>query len=191
MFIFALIIRYILIEPFWVDGQSMESSFHHHDYLIIDKFSYHFRAPQRGEVIVFKFPADPRKNFIKRVIGLPYETVEIKNGKVVIYNKNNPKGFRLEENYIKVKPGEGTYGDLSREIGKDEYFVLGDNREPNMSEDSRYPEVGNIPKVNIVGRAWIRLWPRENFGIIKKPEYSTINFYLTAFDSILKNSISK
>ena len=126
-------VRYFLVQPFFVRGASMESSFEDGDYLLIDEISYRFRQPQRGEVIVFRAPEDKSQFYIKRIIGLPGEEVQIKDGKVVILNKNNPK--------VSVGPGE--------------YFVLGDNRE--HSSDSRI--WGQVNKKLITGRAFFRAWP--------------------------------
>ena len=81
-------IRYFLFQPFFVRGQSMDPNFENGDYLIIDEISYRFRSPQRGEVVVFKYPEDPSQRFIKRIIGLPGETIEIKNGEITVYNQD-------------------------------------------------------------------------------------------------------
>ena len=124
-------IRFFIIQPFFVRGESMHPSFGDKDYLIIDELSYRFDNPQRGEVIVFRFPQDPSQYYIKRIIGMPEETVEVKDGKVFIYNKDNPLGKELRERYLE----ESTSGDMKIKLDDNEYFVLGDNRD--ASSDSR------------------------------------------------------
>ena len=149
----AGLVRYFLVQPFFVEGASMEPNFEDGEYLLIDEISYYFKSPQRGEVIVFHYPLDTSKYYIKRVVGLPNETVEIKNGGVVIYNDGNPDGFSIDENYL---PREGiTTGNVKKKLGRNEYFVLGDNR--LASSDSR--QWGILPRNDIVGRVWVRAWP--------------------------------
>lgn len=145
-------VRYYIIQPFFVIGASMEPNFETGDYLIIDELSYLFRQPQRGEVIVFHFPLDARQYYIKRIIGLPGETLEIENGKIIIKNSNKKNGFILDENY---QLGGYTYGMTKITLKNDEYFVLGDNR--SESSDSR--RFGSVNKKFIVGRALIRAFP--------------------------------
>jgi len=148
-------VRYFLIQPFYVKGTSMEPNFHNYEYLIIDELSYQFHAPQRGEVIVFRYPRDPQEHFIKRVIGLPGEDVQIKNNHVYIYNTQHPDGFILNETYL--NPNEITVANNENRITlKDnEYFVLGDNRQ--ASQDSRF--FGSVNKSFITGRVWLRGLP--------------------------------
>ena len=143
--------RLYVAQPFIVDGLSMYPTFDNGHYLIIDELSYRFREPARGEVIVFEYPNDPDKYFIKRIIGLPGETVVINNGQVTIYNEENPKGFKLEESYITLPKYENFRANLSDK----EYFVMGDNRA--ASSDSRV--WGALPAGNIVGRPVIRFLP--------------------------------
>ncbi len=151
--VLAGLVRYFLVQPFFVEGASMEPNFEDGQYLLIDEISYYFKPVERGEVIVFHYPLDTSKYYIKRVVGLPNETVEIKNGGVVIYNDGNPDGFITQENYL---PREGiTAGNVKKKLGRDEYFVLGDNR--LASSDSR--QWGILPKNDIVGRVWVRAWP--------------------------------
>lgn len=151
--ILAGLVRYFLIQPFFVEGASMEPNFLNGEYLLIDEVSYYFKPVGRGEVVVFHYPLDTSKYYIKRVIGLPNETVEIKNGRVVVYNDNNPDGLFIDESYL---PREGiTAGDIKKKLGRSEYFVLGDNRP--VSSDSR--QWGVLPKNDIVGRVWVRAWP--------------------------------
>jgi len=138
-------VRLFLFEPFLVKGQSMEPNFYNYDYLIIDKLSYFFRNPQRGEVVVFKPPIDRKVYYIKRIIGLPGERIEIRDSKIKVFNKENPEGFILNEPYL----NDYYYlGDLDVNLKNGEYFVLGDNRE--VSYDSR--KWGPIKKNDISGR---------------------------------------
>lgn len=159
-------IRFFLVQPFFVRGQSMEPTFSDGDYLVIDEISYRFRQPQRGEVVVFKFPGKTQDFYIKRIIGLPGETVEIRAGKVRIYNQDHPSGFTLNEPYLS--------SNLQRDenmrpvrLGEDEYFVLGDNR--RASYDSR--RWGTLKKDHIIGRVWIRPWPPVEPFLFAAPEY--------------------
>ncbi len=145
-------IRYFLFQPFFVRGESMAPTFENGDYLIVDEISYRFREPKRGEVVVFKYPKDTSQRFIKRIIGLPGETVEIKNGKVEIY-KNNKKIVLDESSYL--NSDIFTQGDLKVFLKKDEYFVMGDNRP--FSYDSR--RFGVVPKKDIIGRVILRFSP--------------------------------
>ena len=156
-------IRYFIVQPFFVRGESMLPSFNDKDYLIIDEFSYRFYRPERGEVVVFRFPQDPSQYYIKRIIGLPGETVEIKNGAVTIINRNNPEGVVIKENYL----NENTPGEIKIKLDDNEYFVLGDNRD--ASSDSR--RWGPLSNHLIIGRAWLRIWPFNEAHAIKNPVY--------------------
>jgi len=146
-------IRYYLVQPFFVKGASMEDNLHDGDYLLIDEISYRFNDPKRGDIIVFRYPENPSQFFIKRIIGLPGETVEIKNDEVTIYNDDFKQGLKLEENYLSLN--QQTIGNLRSELDGDEYFVLGDNR--LQSSDSR--RWGELNKSFITGKAFLRLWP--------------------------------
>ena len=160
----VLPIRYFIFQPFIVRGESMEPNFHHGDYLIIDQISYRLREPERGEVIVFKYPNNHSVRYIKRVIGLPGEIVEIKDGQIFIYN--NDQEILLEEsNYL--FSSAFTPGDIYLPLNKDEYFVLGDNR--NASADSR--RWGALPREDIIGRTLIRAWPFNAFAMFESPQY--------------------
>lgn len=154
----VLPIRTWLAQPFIVSGVSMEPNFHNGEYLIIDELTYQFREPQRGDVIVFRFPINPREFFIKRIVGLPRETIAIKDGLVKI--KNSGGEFTLYENYIPL--GMVTGPDLAITLDKNEYFVMGDNR--IHSSDSR--TWGQLPANKIVGRALLRLWPLTKAGTL-------------------------
>lgn len=156
-------IRYFIVQPFFVRGESMHPSFDDKDYLIIDELSYRFNNPKRGDVIVFRFPQEPSQYYIKRIIGMPEETVEIKEGRVTISNRDNPTGFLLNEPYL----GEVTPGEIKIKLDDNEYFVLGDNRD--ASSDSR--RWGPLAKHLIIGRAWFRVWPVNEAGAIQGPVY--------------------
>ena len=160
-------VRYFLMQPFFVKGASMEPNFDDNQYLIIDEISYRMRQPERGEVIVFKYPLDPSQYYIKRVIGLPGETVEIVDSRVKIYNSDHPLGFVLDE--AKYLPGGiATYGGGKVTVGQGEYYVLGDNR--SASYDSR--RWGILPFANITGRVWLRAWPPQTAKAFGAPSYS-------------------
>ena len=160
-------IRYFLVQPFFVKGASMEPSFQDGQYLIIDELSYRLREPQRGEVIIFRYPPDPKQFYIKRLIGLPGETVEINDSRVKIYNQKNPAGFVLDESSY-LAESVSTYGDAKIVLNEDEYFVLGDNRESSF--DSR--RWGILPEDNIIGRALLRAWPPQDAVWLATPQYS-------------------
>ena len=147
-------VRMFIAQPFVVNGDSMFPTFHNKEYLIVDEISYIVRNPRRGEVTVFRYPNDPSRFFIKRIVGMPNETIKIKDGVVTIINKDNPDGFVLEEPYINEK---FTTTD-SYTTGNDQYFVMGDNR--NRSSDSR--SWGVLPKKLMAGRAYLRLLPFSN-----------------------------
>lgn len=159
-------IRYFLIQPFYVKGASMEPSYYDHEYLIIDEITYRFRPPQRGEVVVFRYPLDPKEYFIKRLIGLPGEHIEIESGQIFIYNDFFPNGIKLNENYLPA--GLITVGNYSVDLQADEYFVLGDNRFQSL--DSR--RFGVLPRNYIIGKTLLRGWPLNRLGTLKAPEYN-------------------
>lgn len=156
-------IRYFLFQPFFVRGQSMDPNFENGDYLIVDEITYRFKVPQRGEVIVFKSPQDSAQRFIKRIIGLPGETVEVKNGKVIIHTKGDLQVLD-ESNYLSDLL---TGGDMQITLAEDEYFVLGDNRP--FSFDSR--RFGVLPEENIIGRVILRAWPFADMTKFETPIY--------------------
>ncbi|MCS7259296.1 MAG: signal peptidase I [Anaerolineae bacterium] len=155
-----------LIRNFRVVGTSMEPNLHNGQYLIIDKISYRFSDPQVGDVVVFEPPNRPGEDYVKRIIGLPGQLVEIRHGQVFIDNKplEEPYGVR-----------RGSYSMEPRLVGPDEYFVLGDNRD--SSSDSHM--WGMLPRANIVGRAWISYWPPSSWGLITRdaPTSTTTLFY--------------
>jgi len=155
-------IRYFLVQPFFVRGASMEPNFLDGEYLVVDELSYRLREPRRGEVIVFQFPNNPSQFFIKRIVGLPGERVEIEGGRVVIVNDRYPTGVVLDEAQY-LPTGVRTGGITSVTLGEDEYFVLGDNRV--ASSDSR--SWGLLDEGAIIGRAWIRAFPVDRFGVLE------------------------
>jgi signal peptidase I len=144
-------IRLFIAQPFIVSGKSMFPTFNTSQYLIVDQLSYRIREPQRGEVIIFHYPKNPSKFFIKRIIALPGEKIEIKDGKVLITNKEETETFVLEEDYIQIASDDIPVTKLSN----GEYFVMGDNRVASL--DSRI--WGPLDKTLIVGRAYMRLFP--------------------------------
>lgn len=160
-------VRYFLVQPFYVKGASMEPNFYDGEYLIIDELSYRLRQPERGEVIVFKYPFDTRQYFIKRVIGLPGEEIAIGNGKITVFNQENPKGMYVDEtNYL--NSGLLIFGETKIALKDDEFLVLGDNR--NASLDGR--TFGPLKKDLIIGKVWLRGWPLERVGSLEKPVYA-------------------
>lgn len=165
-------VRIFLFQPFFVQGSSMEPNFEDGQYLIINEFGYKetrfggddpdaftiggSRTLERQDVAVFRYPENPDQFFIKRVIALPGEGIEIKGGLVWIYNDSHPEGFALDESaYLESRP---SMADMERvNLGPEEYFVLGDNR--MFSFDSR--SFGPLPKYDIIGRVLVRAWPAD------------------------------
>ncbi len=151
-------IRLFVAQPFVVDGESMHPTFENGNYLIVDELTYDFSKPKRGDVIVFRYPGDPSIFYIKRVIGLPSETVTIKNGFTTI---TEPNGYSrtLKEPYISER--DNSYNS-SITLGPTQYFMMGDNRP--RSSDSRV--WGPLPAKNIIGRVLLRLYPPTKAGIL-------------------------
>ena len=150
-----------VVQNFRIEGYSMEPNLHQGQYLIVNKAVYRWvHPPERGDIIVFEYPRAPDRDFIKRVIGLPGEKVEIRNG--VVYINDKP----LPEPYLKNHRGHGNFPPTV--LGPDQYFVLGDNRD--NSSDSRM--WGPLPKDNIIGKAWISYWPPQMWGLIPDANYS-------------------
>jgi len=160
----VLPIRYFLFQPFIVKGESMSPNFESGDYLIVDEISYRFSEPQRGDIVVFKYPKDTTQRFIKRVIGLPGETVVVQNGEVKVKTVNGEE-IILDENYLPTDLK--TYGDTNTTLKTNEYFVLGDNR--TYSYDSR--SWGVVPDANIIGKAFLRLYPINELSKFSTPTY--------------------
>jgi signal peptidase I len=182
--LFVFVIRNYVIQPFYVVGSSMEPTYHNNDYLIIDELTYHLFSPRRGDAIVLKHPTqecdayidqnffskfgqtEPCKNYIKRIIALPGETVRVREGGVSVKPKGGSGYNALNENYIGFNIP--TLGSIEKTLGNDEYFVIGDNREPNASSDSR--EWGSLKRNHIVGKVWLRILPK--FTWVKGPGYN-------------------
>jgi len=151
--IISLPIRFFVAEPFVVNGASMDPTFSTGQFLIVDRLTYRFNEPKRGDVVVFKYPNNPKVYYIKRVIGLPDETIKIKDGEVTIINAEHPSGLELEESY--VRPVHMSKETLSATLKQGEYFVMGDNRAE--SSDSRI--WGALDQSLILGRPVVRLLP--------------------------------
>jgi signal peptidase I len=162
----AFFLRFFVVQPFIVEGSSMEPNFHDREYIVIDKASYRFREPHRGEVIVFHPPNDPSQNYIKRIIGLPGDTVEIKEEDVYINNKKVDEPYLGESNHA---TNDG-HQKAPITLAAGEYFVLGDNRQ--HSSDSR--EWGILDKASIEGRTWFIAYPPQNFQLVTPPTYQAI-----------------
>ncbi len=154
-------IRFFIAQPFIVKGESMDPTFADGQYLIVDELTYRNHAPERGDVIVFKYPKDPKKYFIKRIIGLPNETVKIDAGKVSIVGQKTSDEISgeqpLDESYLKNL----SYETITKKLGDNEYFAMGDNRSNSL--DSRI--WGPLPKEDIVGRVLVRLFPVSDAGL--------------------------
>lgn len=160
IFLIAFGIRYFLMQPFIVDGNSMEPNFHDKEYLIVDKVSYRFKKPERGAVVVFRYPKNPSSSYIKRVVGLPGETIEIKDNQIRVND------VLLDEAYVSFQTEtliKNETGELKLELGDNQYFVMGDNRQ--HSSDSR--EWGVLPKENIIGKSWLVVFPFAYAGLTK------------------------
>ncbi len=159
----VLVITFLIItfvgQRTHVSGDSMKNTLHHGDQLIVDKITYRFKEPVRYDIIVFPYQYEEDTFYIKRIIGLPGETVQIVNGEIYI------NGEILRETYGREVIRDPGMAAEPVQLGEDEYFVLGDNR--NASSDSREPSVGVIHRNDIVGRAWIRIWPLNKAGILK------------------------
>jgi len=153
----VLPIRIFIAQPFIVNGESMYPTFKTGDYLIVDQLSYRLEDPKRGDVVVFKYPNDTTKFFIKRIIGLPNETVEIKGNKVTITTTNNEQ-IELPEDYVKLERENFQKTTLKEK----QYFVMGDNRLASL--DSR--SWGPLPEELIAGRAFIRLLPANSIKLL-------------------------
>lgn len=161
LFATYLLITYV-IQRTEVNGASMEPTLHNADNLFVDKISYRFKDPERFDVIVFPFHYQEETFYIKRIIGLPGETVQIdESGTIYIDGEVLPESFGKEV----IQADKIGLAAEPIHLGEDEYFVLGDNR--NDSFDSRYAQVGNISKDEIIGRAWLRIWPFSDFGFVK------------------------
>ena len=159
----VFIVRTFLVQPFLVSGSSMSPNFSNGDYVLVDELTYDFRAPVRGEVVVFHDPQDYSTYFIKRVIGLPGERVTIKNDTITVYNAAHPNGFVLDESYL--PKGIDTSGTYDFTLSSSTYLALGDNRP--FSYDSRM--WGPLPRSDIVGLVRVRLWPLNDMTAFAAP----------------------
>ncbi|HEY8530845.1 MAG TPA: signal peptidase I [Limnochorda sp.] len=157
--ILALLIMTFVGRAFTVEGPSMLPTLHSGERVVVERVTYLFREPHRGEVIVFRYPLNPREYFVKRVVGLPGDRVAIKDGYLWV------NGQRVEEDYINARALRN-FPEV--EVPEGHYFVMGDNR--NNSEDSRDPRVGFIPRELVVGRAIWRYWPVERITVLTTPE---------------------
>ena len=149
----------------------MEPNFNDGEYILTDKISYRFTKPKRGDVVIFKSPTNQNVDFIKRIIALPGEKIEIKNRNIIIYNSDNPDGFTLSEPYEFIEPISGGYylkDGKKVDVPIDNYIVIGDNR--THSFDSR--EWGLLPKNSLIGKAWIRYWPAHKFLFMRTENYN-------------------
>ncbi|MEA3296007.1 MAG: signal peptidase I [Patescibacteria group bacterium] len=153
-------IRYFLFQPFIVQGASMEPNFHNNDYLIVDELSFRFRDVERGEVVVFKAPNNPSQKYIKRIIGLPNEIVEIKNNEITIF-KYNRSSVLDESDYL--TKNSLILNSTKFTLKENEYFAIGDNRKATWK--------GRVPKENIIGRVFVRALPINAFIKIEAPAY--------------------
>ncbi|MEI7497814.1 MAG: signal peptidase I [Candidatus Falkowbacteria bacterium] len=161
-------IRWLVIQPFYVKGASMEPNFYDKEYLIIDEISYRFNQPQRGDIVVFRYPKDPQEYFIKRVIGLPGEKVQLKNGDIYITAKGKTEEVKLDEPYLPVDLKTYSLNEEPVELGPSQYFFLGDNR--NASKDSRY--FGPVDKSFVIGKVWLRGWPFDRAKVFHMQQYN-------------------
>lgn len=158
-------VRSFLVQPFLVSGASMEPNFHGGDYILINELSYRFRTPERGEVVVFRYPGDEKTFFIKRIIGLPGERVVITGGKLFVFNKEHPDGMPITEKYLPMDLK--TVGEKDVTLTDSEFFVMGDNRDASF--DSR--QWGPLQLTEMVGSVWVRLWPLNKVMAFEKPTY--------------------
>ena len=161
----VFLIRSYIVQPFLVSGSSMVPNFSDGDYLLVDEITYRFRAPERGEVVVFRYPKDESVYFIKRIIGLPGEKIVIRDKQVIVFNDSYKEGFVLDEKYL--TNGIPFLGNAEFEVPSDSYFVLGDHRD--QSFDSR--SWGALSKNDIVGLAQFRLWPPASMKVFAAPSY--------------------
>ena len=163
----VLPIRLFIVCPFYVKGASMEPNFYDKEYLLIDEISYRFQAPQRGEVVVFRYPQDPREYFIKRIIGLPGETLKMDQGDIYLLDKSTNEWTKITETYLPSTDQTFALDSKELTLGPDEFFVLGDNRA--HSRDSRF--FGPLNRRYIVGRVMLRGLPISRAQIFKTPSY--------------------
>ena len=166
----AFCIRTFIVEPYMVEGSSMYPTLVNHERLLVNKFTYFVNDPQKGEIIVFRYPKDESRDFIKRVIATAGDTVEMRNGKVLVVEMRNGKvlvnGTEIEENYVwKEDPKGPNMSDYRKSVVPEGHiFVLGDNR--NNSEDSRFADVGFVPLDLVKGKASLAFWPVDRWRML-------------------------
>lgn len=186
VFVLAFALRYFVVRPFIVDGESMMPNYVNNEYILAEKISYLVGEPGRGDVVVFQYPGNPSVNYIKRIIGLPGETVVIKDDQVFVKNSTHPNGIVLPENYLPsdFKTYAANNSVFEKTLSGTEYFVMGDNRQ--HSSDSR--EWGALPQTNIIGRAWLTIVPFNRFGIHSRITYSELSLNFSLFkEALAKN----
>lgn len=173
--VLAFLIRQFVMQPYIVDGSSMYPVLHNNDYLLVDKIGYKIKDPQRGDIIVFKYPNNTSVYYVKRIIGLPGEKVRIENGAVYIFNTANPSGLKLDEPYTNgvnntfVKANETVDNQPITEftVPENNYFVMGDNR--TGSSDSR--EWGFLNNDKIIGKVFVQAFPFNRAAVIEHARY--------------------
>ncbi|KKQ90447.1 MAG: Signal peptidase I [Berkelbacteria bacterium GW2011_GWA1_39_10] len=178
LLILGILFRSFILQPFMVEGNSMETNFHDKEYLLVNQISYRFSPPKRGDVIIFKYPKNPKEDYIKRIIGLPNEKVLISQGRVYI------NGQLLNEKYLLIREKvsvNNESNELEKQLSANEYFVMGDNR-PHSS-DSR--EWGPVPKENIIGKAWFVVFPFNYAEFVPKYENSQLFSYIRVKQSLV------
>lgn len=174
--VIILPVRYFVVQPFFVKGSSMVPNFHDKEYILVDKWTYRLGRPERGDVIVFKAP-NRNEYYIKRIIGLPGESVLVRDNTVTIYNERHPDGFVLDERTYLPRENptfcvgaDPRYCGTTVAIGPNQYFVLGDNRE--HSSDGR--AFGPITRSSFAGLAWLRLWPLDEITAVPRTTYPDV-----------------
>lgn len=165
-----VVVYLFAFQPHEVQGQSMDGidGFHNGQYILTDKITFRFREPRRGDVIVFKYPLNKQYDYIKRVIAVPGEEIELRDNRIVIYNKNIPEGFTLDESKylgsdVVTEPKAFLKDGLKLTVPDDKFIAMGDNR--TQSSDSR--SWGFVPRDDIIGRSFFRYWPPNEIGLIK------------------------
>ena len=167
----AFTIRFFVIQPFIVRGDSMNPNYKNGQILIVNEISYRLGvSPKRGDVVVFKYPRNPDEKFIKRIIGLPGESIIVRNKQVYLKEKGQTEEKMVEESYIPYADQVTQESSQEWQLSNDDFFVLGDNRLPGGSLDSRI--FGPVPRKNIVGKVWVIVWPLNEIKSAKLPQYS-------------------
>ncbi len=169
---FFYLIRVFIVQPFIIQGASMEPILHNNQYILVERWTRLFKEFKRGDIVVFQPSLESHDELIKRVIGLPGETVRIEDNKIIIKNRDRSRGFVLQERYLqngtKTLIGDSPLEKKEINLGENQFFVLGDNR--GASKDSRI--FGPIEKKQVVGRAWRVVFPIKDFSPIARPRYT-------------------